>query len=185
MDDSSTSQSSDPRPTWADWVFIVLIFLALSSVAYLGKAAYDAAHKTEISKRQGEHLAAWLRGASPERFKPDFQTKSCAGGKTTIEATTDRTWGACLARLLKVEFKGHTNPFNSQTPRFVSACDLTNKELSGAIVLEKLSPAAAGSAVAIANSQLLDADSIAEKLQLRIGICDRGADLIHISELQF
>jgi hypothetical protein len=53
------------------------------------------------------------------------------------------------------------------------------------IVLLKNIATAPGSAVASVSSQLVAEDSIDQKLQLSIGICDKGAYLVKVSDVEF
>jgi hypothetical protein len=77
------------------------------------------------------------------------------------------------------------NPFNNKPPAFIEACNPADKSLKGEIVLLKNTPTPAGSAVATVSSQLAAEDSIDQKLQLSIGICDQGAYLVKVSDVEF
>ena len=88
MNSSSSSTQVGTGPTFADWIFILIVVGALSLVAYLGEIAFEHAQQTEKSKRNGEALVAWLGSASAERFKPDYPVKACAGGGDP-KASTD------------------------------------------------------------------------------------------------
>ena len=60
-------------PTFQDWIFIAIVLLILSVVARLGHDAYLEALNTELSKKNGEELVAWLTSTGTERFKKDFK----------------------------------------------------------------------------------------------------------------
>ena len=181
MNSSSTSTKVGTGPTFSDWIFISVLLGAIALVAYLGEIAFEHAQQTEKSKRNGEALVAWLGKASAERFNPDYPVKACAGGG---DAKTS-PWGACLEHLLANDFKSMQNAFNGKPPAFIDACNPSDKSLRGDIVLLKNTATAPGSAVASVTSQLAAEDSIDQKLQLSIGICDKGAYLVKVSDVEF
>jgi hypothetical protein len=154
---------------------------AIALVAYLGQIAFAHAQQTEKSKRNAEALVTWLSAASAERFNPDYPIKACAGGG---DAKTS-TWGPCLEHLLANDFKNMTNPFKGKTPEFIEQCNPADKTLTGEIVVLKNIPTPPGSAVAAVSSKLAAEDSIDQKLQLSIGICDKGAYLVKVSDVEF
>jgi len=181
MNSSSTSPKIGTGPTFSDWIFILVVAGALTLVAYLGGIAFEHAKQTEKSKRNGEALVAWLGNASAERFSPDYPVKACAGGG---DAKTS-TWGACLEHLLANDFKDMKNPFKGKTPEFIEQCNPVDKTLTGEIVVLKNIPTPPGSAVAAVSSKLAAEDSIDQKLQLSIGICDKGSYLVKVSDVEF
>jgi hypothetical protein len=83
------------------------------------------------------------------------------------------------------EFKEMVNPFTGKTPNFIPACNPADHSLVGSIVLEKITPNPPGSAVATVTSQLVDTDSIAEKLSLKVSVCDKGSYAVKVAELEF
>jgi hypothetical protein len=181
MNSSSTPTKVGTGPTFADWIFILIVVGVLSLVAYLGEIVFEHAQQTEKTKRNGEALVTWLGKASAERFKPDYPVKACAGGG---DAKTSN-WGACLEHLMANDFKNMQNPFNNKPPAFIEACNPSDKSLKGEIVLLKNTATPVGSAVAAVSSKLATEDSIDQKLQLSIGICDQGAYLVKVSDVEF
>ena len=135
---------------------------AIALVAYLGEIAFEHAQQTEKSKRNGEALVAWLGKASAERFNPDYPVKACAGGGENMK-----------------------NPFKGKAPEFIDQCNPADKSLTGEIVLLKNTPTPPGSAVPSISSKLAAEDSIDQKLQLSIGICDKGSYLVKVSDVEF
>jgi hypothetical protein len=176
--------------TLSDWIFLILVGLAVYAVVLLGHEAYKEGMKTEVTKRNGEQLAAWLTETGTQRFKPDFDVKACAGGQTPgaapAEGPTPGTWGACFQHLMtQTEFKNAENPFFGEAPQFVAACVPSDASLTGMMVVEKSIPTPAGSAVPMITSQLMDTDPIDQKLQLRVSVCDKGSYAIKIAEFEF
>ena len=181
MESSSTPTKVGTGPTFADWIFIAVVLGAIALVAYLGEITFEHAQQTEKSKRNGEALVEWLGKASAERFNPDYPVKACAGGGDAKSSA----WGACLEHLMANDFKSMQNPFKGAPPAFIEACNPSDKSLKGEIVLLKNTPTPAGSAVAAVSSKLAAEDSIDQKLQLSIGICDKGAYLVKVSDVEF
>ena len=209
--DASTEQDRSLEPkdlTGGDYGFMALIVVVLIAVTLLGITTFRAALKTEATKRNGEQWVAWFTKASETRFGPDYAIAACAGGArpaaapATAPAGEDAkpadapaadaaapaagTWGACLAHLTSAtEFKDMVNPFTGKAPNFIPACNPTDRSLSGSIVLEKSTANPPGSAVPTVTSQLVDADSIAEKLALKVSVCDRGSYAVKVAEIEF
>ena len=192
--------------TGADKAFLVFIAFVLLAVTWLGIMAHKEALKTEGTKRNGEQWAAWLSQESAKRFEPGYGIAACAGGMKTAapmasaaEADADapavepaataakpNTWGTCLEHLTtQTEFKDMINPFTGKAPVFIPACDPADHSLVGSIVIDKVTANPPGSAVATVSSQLLATDPIAEKVQLKIAVCDKGSYAIKIAELEF
>ena len=211
--DAATEKDSSLEPkdlTAGDYGFIALIVLVLIAVTLLGVIDHREAMKTEGSKRNGEQWAAWFTKASETRFAPDYAIAACAGGAkppaaatpaageeakpanapasdaTATAAPAAGTWGACVAHLMRAtEFKDMVNPFTGAAPNFIPACNPADHSLVGSIVLEKITPNPPGSAVATVTSQLVDTDSIAEKLALKVSVCDKGSYAVKVAELEF
>jgi len=210
--DASTEQDRSLEPkdlTGGDYGFMALIVVVLIAVALLGVHSVRVALKTEGTKRNGEQWAAWFTKASETRFAPDYAIAACAGGAKPVAAPAAAgeeakpadtpaadaaaapapaagTWGACLAHLTGAgEFKDMVNPFTGKAPNFIPACDPADRSLVGSIVLEKSTANPPGSAVATVTSQLVDADLIAEKLALKISVCDKGSYAVKVAEIEF
>ncbi len=210
--DAATEKDSSLEPkdlTAGDYGFIAFIVLVLIAVTMLGVIDHREAMKTEGSKRNGEQWAAWFAKASETRFAPDYAIPACAGGAkpaaapATAPAGEDAkpadapaadaaaapaagTWGACLAHLMSAtEFKDMVNPFTGKAPNFIPACNPADHSLVGSIVVEKTTANPPGSAVPTVTSQLVDADSIAEKLALKISVCDKGSYAVKVAEFEF
>jgi len=211
--DASTEQGSSLEPkdlTGGDYGFIVFILLVLVAVTMLGVLGQREAMKTEGSKRNGEQWVNWLTKASETRFAPDYAIAACAGGakpaapaaapaagddakpadapaaEQAAAAPAPGTWGACVAHLMSAtEFKDMVNPFTGAAPNFIPACNPADHTLVGSIVIEKITPNPPGSAVATVTSQLVDADLIAEKLALKVSVCDKGSYAVKVAEIEF
>jgi len=209
--DASTEQDRSLEPkdlTIGDYGFIAFIVVVLIAVTMLGVVGHREALKTEGSKRNGERWAAWFAKASETRFAPDYADAACAGGaKPAAPAATPAgddakpadapavaaaaapapgTWGACLAHLMSAtEFKDMVNPFTGKAPNLIPACNPADHSLVGSIVIEKSTPNPPGSAVPSITSQLVDGDSIAEKLALKVSVCDKGSYAVKVAELEF
>jgi hypothetical protein len=210
--EASTEQDRSLEPkelTGGDYGFMALIVVVLIAVTLLGVISVREASKTEGTKRNGEQWAAWFTKASETRFAPGYAIAACAGGAKPAAApaalaageeakpadapATDAapppaagTWGACLAHLTSAtEFKDMVNPFTGKAPNFIAACDPADRSHVGSIVLEKTTANPPGSAVPTVTSQLVDADLIAEKLALKVSVCDKGSYAVKVAETEF
>jgi len=210
--DASTDQERALEPkdlTAGDYGFIALIVVVLIAVSILGAMSHREASKTEGTKRNGEQWAAWFTKASETRFAPDYAIAACAGGAKpaappaaaaageeakpadapaadAAAAPAAGTWGACLAHLTSAtEFKDMVNPFTGKAPNFIPACNPADRSHVGSIVIEKTTANPPGSAVPTVMSQLVDADLIAEKLALKISVCDKGSYAVKVAEFEF
>ncbi len=116
--------------------------------------------------------------ASTAEAAPAAPAKEAAKGPNT--------WGACMAQMFSLPaFKDMKNPFFEERPQFVAACVPSDSTLTGAMVVEKLVPTPVGSSIPFVASQLVDADLIDAKLQLRVSVCDKGSYAIKIAEFEF
>ena len=210
--DASTDQERALEPkdlTAGDYGFIALIVVVLIAVSILGAMSHREASKTEGTKRNGEQWVAWFTKASETRFAPDYAIPACAGGAKPAAAPAAApageeakpadapaadaaaapaagTWGACLAHLTSAtEFKDMVNPFTGKAPNFIPACDPADRSHVGSIVIEKTTANPPGSAVPTVTSQLVDADLIAEKLALKLSVCDKGSYAVKVAEFEF
>lgn len=211
--DAATEKDSSLEPkdlTAGDYGFIGFIVLVVIAVTWLGVIDHREAMKTEATKRNGEQWAAWFTKASETRFAPDYAIAACAGGAKPVApaaapaagddakptdapaaeqaaaAPAPGTWGACLAHLMRAtEFKDMVNPFTGAAPNFIPACNPADHSLMGSIVFEKVTPNPPGSAIPTVTSQLVDADSIAEKLSLKVSVCDKGSYAVKVAEIEF
>jgi hypothetical protein len=98
-----------------------------------------------------------------------------------------RTWGPCLKAISTQggPLAEKYNPFSQKPITIVAKCDMADRGLAGAMSLEKTLPTPPGSAIPFMSSTLTDSDSIEQKLQIRITMCDKGAYPIRIAEIEF
>lgn len=196
-------QKSDDRKGWSngELAFLVFLLLVLIAVSGLGIHAYDEAMKTERTKRNGEQWAAWLTRESPKRAQSGYEHPLCASQApsaskdasdaaaplaTRVAADVSATWGPCLVHLSsQTELKDARNPFTEKPPVFITACDPSERNLPGAVVIEKVVPHPPGSAIAASVSPFTASDSIAQTVRLKISVCDKGAYAIKIAEIEF
>ena len=140
--------------------------------------------------------AGGLKAAAPAAASPIASTAEAgadapaadpaAAPASAAAAPTPNTWGTCLEYLTtQTELKDMVNPFTGKLPVFIPACNPADHSLVGSIVIDKITPNPPGSAVATVTSQLLATDPIADKLQLKIAVCDKGSYAIKIAELEF
>ena len=206
-------QAQGPSFTIADGFFCLFMAILLGLVCWLGVFTRGEALKTESTKQNGEAWVAWLKAASEDRFKPGYQYSACAGqspgeagpGTQALvpSATADAasaatasspppvpaakaTWGGCLEEIMaKSELKNLRNPFIGGVPKFVTECSPADRSVVGAIDLDKIIATPVGSALPTVKSDLVNGDSISEKIKIVVTVCDRSADSIKIAEIDF
>jgi len=152
---------------------------ALAACAGGTKAAAAVAPEApENAEAAPENAAATSENAAPTPTAPTI-----ASAPTPPKANT---WGECLAFLsTQTEFKDMRNPFTGKPPVFIPSCNPADHGHIGSIVFDKVTANPPGSAVASVTSQLLETDSIGDKVQLKIAVCDKGSYAIKIAELEF
>ena len=96
-------------------------------------------------------------------------------------------WGACFNALTQ---KGGplstlTNAFSLETLSLVEKCDPSDLSTAGGFVLEKNVNTPLGSAIPTVTSSLINSDSIVDKVNVRVTICDKGAYPTKIAEFDF
>ncbi len=175
--------------TTTDYLFVAFLALVVVAVTWLGVINYKEALKTEVSKSNGEAWVAWLTETGTTRFDAANQHPACKGGvKPAADAKPGATgtWGACFAHIMETtELKDQINPFFNEAPKFVAACVPSDRTVMGAILLEDLMPTPPGSATPFVASQLIEADAIDYKMQLRLSVCDKGGYAIKVAEFEF
>jgi len=184
-----TSENQQLGPNTADKFFLVFLALITVAVTWLGVINYKEALKTETAKSNGEAWVAWLTEAGTTRFEANTPHPACKGGvkpPADAKAGAPGTWGACLAHILETtELKDQINSFFNVAPHFVAACVPSDRTLMGAILLEDLMPTPPGSATPYVTTQLIEADPIDYKMQLRLSVCDKGGYAIKVAEFEF
>lgn len=180
--------------TSTDAIFLVFLGLVVIAVCWVGQIAYHEGGKTEVSKENGEAWLAWFSKARKERFDAGYEPAPCSGrsgasmagvsGAVTEPAT--QTWGRCFEALTRdAGALAHLrNPFFESPMIYAAKCEPGNRKLTGALVLEKNTPTPPGSAVGSVVSPLVDADPVGGPFQVRITVCDKGAEPILIGETE-
>lgn len=173
-------------PNAYDYVFMGFLIVVVILVTWLGIKNYDEAVKTERAKANGEAWVTWLTETGLERGNKDFKLNGCKSGVKPDEDNKVGTWGSCLEDIMSLSpLKDLTNPFLKTKPKLIPQCISTDRTVIGDIVIEKMVPTPAGSAIPVVISQLTEADSIQDKVQIRISVCDKGGYPIQVSELEF
>lgn len=168
------------RPNFSDGVFLVFLVLAVLAVAWVGQLAYQEGVKTELTKRHGEAWLEWLQQTGPKRAQADFEVAACA-------RAAGKTWAECQTWLTSEAgpFHDQINAFSGKPLTFGAKCDMVDRGLVGALVIERLTPTPAGSAVPVVIEPLNANDSIADAVNLRVSVCDKGAGPIKVGETEF
>ena len=103
------------------------------------------------------------------------------------ESPVARTWGPCFKALTTAggSMASFLNPFTEKPLVIVPKCDIADRSLAGSMTLDKTIATPPGSAVPFLSSSLTETDSIEQKMQVKVTMCDKGAYPIRIAELEF
>ena len=189
----TSSEHSHPEvDTGVNYWFLLFMALIVVAVTWLGFINFTEGRKTEVAKSNGEAWVAWLTEEGTKRFEADYKIEACKGGvkpsgdPAKPDAPVLGTWGACFDYIMKnTELKDQVNTFLNKPPHFVEKCDPSDRSVIGGIVLEDLMPTPPGSAIPFVGTQLVATDPIDYKMQLRVSVCDKGADAIKVAEFEF
>ena len=146
------------------------------AAANLDKALAEG--ESEVSADKSSTVAA-----APATEAPSENAKA----EAPTAASTAKTWGGCLKALLNDNgpLVKLYNPFTNGPLTFASKCDPTDINLAGAMVFNKISPTPPGSPTPAFLEELQESDSIEQKLQISVTICDKGSYPIHVADLEF
>jgi hypothetical protein len=189
------TSSGHPHPevdTGVNYWFLLFMALIVVAVTWLGIMNFTEGRKTEVAKTNGEEWVTWLTEQGTKRFEADYKIEACKGGvKPSGDSAKSGspvlgTWGPCLDYIMKnTELKDQMNAFTGEAPQLIEKCIPTDISTSGAIVIEDLMPTPPGSAIPFVGSQLVEADAIDYKMQLRVSVCDKGGYPIKVAEFEF
>jgi hypothetical protein len=161
-----------------------------NTVATAPKAEEAPALNPEKTLAEGESEVAsdktsTASSAPNSADTPSESTKSESAN--TQAASAAKTWGGCLKALTSDNgpFVKLYNPFTEGPLTFANKCDPNDINLAGALVFNKISPTPPGSPTPTFLEDLQESDSIEQKLQISVTICDKGSYPIHVADLEF
>jgi hypothetical protein len=169
-------------PNFFDTLFLIFLTCVLVCVGWVGVLSHEEGNKNEVTKQNGEAWVKWLKENSEPRLKEDFALENCAAS-----AMERRRWGDCYTDIMDSvkELQSLKNAFTEEPLAFIAKCDPKERSTIGNMVLEKIVPTPAGSAIATVASQLVDMDAIDTKVALKITVCDKGGYAIKVDEFEF
>lgn len=175
----SNQQESEPYFGARDMIFVVIALIVAVLVIQLGYHTWSDGSNTEMTKSQGEDIAAWMTEQGAKR----------ATGESTGLPACDRgegNWLACRDAMVAEggPFAGLGNHFDAKNVVFSPVCDRSQLNTHGAIMMEKGTPKPPDGA-SLLYSPLADDEPLADVLSLRVSICGRGFSTIHIAEFKF
>ncbi len=158
-----------------------------ANYAFPACAGGDTAKAVAVNSAPALPAAPGLPEAkASEAAAPAAPASVAAPAPAAAAAPAPGTWGGCLEQLmLSSSLKNQSNPFTGKPPRLTETCVGSNIKLAGDIDIDKSVATPPGSAVAFVKSNLTSTDSIKEKLQLTITVCDKGGYPIKISDVEF
>jgi len=124
---------------------------------------------------------------APATETPSESTKPDTAATTPSAASTAKNWGGCLKALTSENgpLVKLYNPFTNGPLTFANKCDPSDINLAGAMVFNKISPTPPGSPTPTFLEDLQESDSIEQKLQISVTICDKGSYPIHVADIEF
>jgi hypothetical protein len=169
-------------PNLWDISFFIFLACVLVGVAWVAVLSHEEGSKNEVTKRNGEAWVQWFKDNSEARMQEDFVLESCAAS-----AMERRRWGDCLQQIMDNVgvLKQLKNPFSLKAPVFVAKCDPKDRDSIGNLLLEKVVPTPAGSAIPSVSSPLVEMDPIDTKISLKLTVCDKGGYAIKVDEFEF
>jgi hypothetical protein len=181
-EDASPTPEVSGYPNVWDIMFLIFLACVLVCVAWVGVLSHEEGNKNEITKQNGEAWVKWFKDNSEPRIQEDFAIESCSGS-----AMERRRWGDCFNEIMDSvkELKSLTNAFTGEPVAFLAKCDPKDRSTIGNIILEKVVPTPAGSAVPAVASQLVEMDAIDTKIALKVTVCDKGGYPIKVDEFEF
>ena len=127
----------------------------------------------------GEQFAAWLEEAGAKR---------AAGEKTGVAAcdADGASWNDCRDALVAKDgpMASLANVASPDSGVFAAACDRTQLDTLGTIIIEKGLPKPPDGASLI-YSAIPDAEPVKDALSLRVAVCGRGYSQINVREVKF
>ena len=163
----------------SDAVFVIIAIVVSLTVVRLGVHTFQEGMHTEQTKDNGERLATWIEEAGKKRE---------AGEPTGVAGcdADDATWAGCRDVLAAKDgpLAGMTNVAHPGGQLFATACDRTQFDTLGAIIVEKGLPKPPDGA-SLMYSPIADSEPVKEPVPLRVAICGRGYAQINIREVRF
>lgn len=172
--------SSDGKPLRSDWLFLLFLVACLTGAVYVGVLAYREGAKTEASKRAGEAWLQWFIENGPLRQQDGYAPESCA-------AQQGSTWGGCQNWLFGPDgpFHEQRDAYKGQPMRVVAGCGGGDRSVVGLLALEKVTALPPGAAIPFVVAPLKPDDSIAERVSLRVVVCNKDTSPIRVGEIEF
>lgn len=138
-----------------------------------GPAVAGAVEREKKELMRAAKIAAKKDGVEDEPIQiPDISTGS---------------WGACFKALTEKggPLADMKNAFSLEPLTLVAKCDPADLSTAGGFLLEKNVTTPMGSAIPSVTSTLENNDSIVEKINVRVTICDKGAYPTKIADFDF
>lgn len=172
-------QAERPYFSLSDLFFMVIAGALGIGIVQLGFATWVNGRHTESAKANGESIVSWMTEAASKRLSVgDGSVNECSG--------EEKNWLDCREWLVSSSgpFRGLSNQISPSNKLFSPACDRTQLDTLGAIILEKGVPKPPDGA-SLLYAPLADSEPLNNPLALRLSICGRGFSVIHVAEFTF
>lgn len=169
-----------------DWGFLIALALALLAVVWCGRFSFKEGMLLEVTKSNGEALAAWATELADRKSQP-MTLASCASlADESLALQGQADWGRCRQALLTEggPLAQLSNPFSPKNPVVGQRCDKKNPNLRGVVTLEKGTPSLPGMPAHVTWDVLSEEDVLVPGMLLRVQACDAGGYALKIAEIK-
>jgi hypothetical protein len=178
---SSARRSETIRPYFSlsDSFFIFITVVVAIAIVKLGYSTWLEGRHTDAAKSTGESIVSWMTDAASKRA-------SYAESSKVACSSDAKKWIECREWLVSSSgpLSGMSNHISQGNKLFSPACDRTQLDTLGSIIIEKGTPKPPDGA-SLMYAPLSDDEPLKEPLPLRLSICGRGFSVIRVAEFTF
>lgn len=169
-----------------DFGFFTALVISWLVVLWCGRFAYKEALLLEMTKTNGQAVAAWIEQLADRKNMPLTLARcaSVVGESPALQGDAD--WANCRLALFAAggPFAELTNPFNALNPVIGAKCEKKNPAARGLVTLEKGTPSIPGMPVNVSWEPLSDDQTLVRNMMLRVQVCDAGGYALKIAEVK-
>ena len=164
---------------FGDTLFVFFVSMISAIVIFIGISAWREEIQSEITKENGEKIAAWMMTQGQTIRITDDQSSAVCN-------MANMKWEDCRKKLISPggPFASLKNAFDKKFNLFASECSRKNLHTHGAVILEKGTPKPPDGST-LAYSPLTDDTQLNDAIPIRLSVCGRGFIPINIAEFNF
>ena len=179
LSSAKNRQANRPYFSLSDFFFIFIAGVVALTIVKLGYSTLVDGLHTDSAKSTGESIVSWMTDAASKRASSDESLQNECSGEA-------KKWLDCREWLVSSSgpLKGMSNHISQGNKLFSPACDRTQLDTLGSIIIEKGTPKPPDGA-SLMYAPLPDDEPLKEPLPLRLSICGRGFSVIRVAEFTF